>query len=86
MERGRNQVRLLILSDTSPQYFFSRREKGWRNCNEADDYHDDADEKMRTTMMMEMVTPTVRLWEVEKPQLGSEPLFNLISNPDSNIQ
>ena len=27
MERGRNQVRLLILSDTSPQYFFSRRKR-----------------------------------------------------------
>ena len=42
--------------------------------------------KIGTTMMMKMVTPTLRLWEVEKPQLGSEPLFNLISNPDSNIK
>ena len=27
MERGRNQVRLLILSDTSPHYFISRRKR-----------------------------------------------------------
>ena len=27
MERGRNQVRLLILSDTSPHYFFSRTKR-----------------------------------------------------------
>ena len=41
MERGRNQVRLLILSDTSPQYFFSRRKR----------FSEEAAMKLTTSMM-----------------------------------
>ena len=43
MERGRNQVRLLILSDTSPQYFFSPRKRV-----------EELPMKLTTTMMMLM--------------------------------